>query len=62
MKQSLVNDKGMNAIKPQPVEMGIPSEGPTSAPQEKLLAGKIVSFKNAEEVGTPTLKSYNFKE
>lgn len=40
----------------------LPVTGPTSAPQEQLLAGKLVSFKNAERADAPNMKSYNFEE
>jgi len=64
MKHSLVNDKGMSATMPTnyPGEgnnMGVKPKGPTSAPQEKLLAGTMVSFKNAEENSAEEMKSYN---
>jgi hypothetical protein len=65
MKQSLVNDTGLRATKPTdyPGEgnnKGLPKSGATAAPQEKLLAGKLVSFKNAEDEGAEVLASYNF--
>lgn len=64
MKQSLVNDTGLRATKPvdapNPREEGV--TGPTMSPSERLLKGKLVSFKNAEESDAPKLKSYNFEE
>ena len=64
MKQSLVNDKGMSATLPTnyPGEgnnKGVPVSGPRSAPQERLLDGKLASFKNAENDNAPILVSYN---
>lgn len=64
MKMSLKNDTALNATKPTNdpgtgMNMGIRPTGPTQAPQEKLLAGQMVSFKNAEDNDAPILVSYN---
>ena len=40
----------------------LPVTGPKSAPQSQLLAGKLVSFKNAECDDCSNIKSYNFEE
>lgn len=67
MKHSLRNDTGINSSKPvnDPGEgnnNGIPVSGPRTAPEERLLDGKLVSFKNAENNDAPLLKSYNLEE
>lgn len=60
MKHSLQNDTGLNATKPvNQHPSSVPVTGATEAPQEKLLDGKLVSFKNAEENDAPILVSYN---
>jgi hypothetical protein len=64
MKHSLQNDTGLRATLPTnyPGEgnnKGLPKSGPASAPQEKLLSGKLASFKNAENDSAPILVSYN---
>jgi len=60
MKHSLQNDKGLNATKPvEPYTSKIPVSGPRSAPQERLLNGKLASFRNAENDDAPILVSYN---
>lgn len=66
MKHSLQNDKGMASTLPtnypgQGNNHGLKTTGATSAPSEKLLQGKPMTFKNAES-SKINLKSYNFEE
>lgn len=65
MKHSLRNDTGLRATLPTnyPGEgnnSGLPQSGPRSAPQEQLLDGKLVSFKNAESSNADKRASYSY--
>lgn len=60
MKHSLKNDKGLMSTKTVDGYQAKMPTGPSSAPSEKLLAGKPVKFKNAEKEGTPLLVDYDF--
>lgn len=59
MKHSLQNDSGLSATKPVEEHKGLPVSGPRSAPQEKLLEGRLVGLKNAENSDAPILVSYD---